>query len=188
MPASAALGTLGCGFVAVTATLALLRVERWARAPRFAIALFAAALVIAPLESLSPAGYLRGITGDMSVTTLFLAASAASVRLGGRALIGSGERLALFRGLVVVAVLLYPFALGLTFFDVYALGYGSTALVSLLLLTTLAAWNAGYVAVVTLILLAALAYLGHAGESRNLWDYLVDPLACGYALMRLIRA
>jgi len=33
---------------------------------------------------------------------------------------------------------------------------------------------------------AALAYLAGAYESRNLWDYLIDPLVSFYALARLL--
>jgi hypothetical protein len=35
------------------------------------------------------------------------------------------------------------------------------------------------------VLLAALSFLGGAYESRNLWDYLVDPLVTLYALLAL---
>jgi len=37
-----------------------------------------------------------------------------------------------------------------------------------------------------LLCAAALAYLAGAYESRNLWDYLIDPLVSVYALVRLL--
>jgi hypothetical protein len=80
---------------------------------------------------------------------------------------------------------LYPFALGWTPFDPYALGYGSVAFITALFLVTLAAWRAGLKLVVLVVLLAALSFLGGAYESRNLWDYLVDPLVTLYALLAL---
>jgi hypothetical protein len=39
---------------------------------------------------------------------------------------------------------------------------------------------------VLIVVAAALAYLLGAYESRNLWDYLIDPLASVYALVRLL--
>jgi hypothetical protein len=54
------------------------------------------------------------------------------------------------------------------------------------LCVTLAAWWARQYAVVFIVVAAALAYLAGAYESRNLWDYLIDPLVCAYALARLL--
>jgi hypothetical protein len=51
---------------------------------------------------------------------------------------------------------------------------------------TLAAWWARLYAVVFIVIAAALAYLAGAYESRNLWDYLIDPLVSVYALIRLL--
>jgi hypothetical protein len=55
-----------------------------------------------------------------------------------------------------------------------------------LLCVTLAAWWARQYAVVFIVVAAALAYLAGAYESRNLWDYLIDPLVSVYALIRLL--
>jgi hypothetical protein len=46
----------------------------------------------------------------------------------------------------------------------------------------LIAWHWRRYLVVLVVLSAALAYLAGAYESRNLWDYLIDPLAASYAL------
>jgi hypothetical protein len=54
------------------------------------------------------------------------------------------------------------------------------------LCVTLAAWRARLYAIVFIVIVAALAYLAGAYESRNLWDYLIDPLVCAYALARLL--
>jgi hypothetical protein len=88
--------------------------------------------------------------------------------------------------LTVAAAFLYPFALGWTRFDPYALGYGSIEFVSALLLVTLAAWCARLNLIVLVVVVAGLAFLGGAYESRNLWDYLIDPLVALYAMVRLL--
>jgi hypothetical protein len=122
----------------------------------------------------------------VSVTTLILAGAACIARLAGKALIEPRDRRVLYSLLALAAAFLYPFALGWTQFDPYALGYGSVGFVTALLLVTLAAWRAKLYAVAFIVIAAALAYLAGAYESRNLWDYLIDPLVSVYALIRLL--
>ncbi len=50
----------------------------------------------------------------------------------------------------------------------------------------LAAWWARWYVIVFIVVAAALAYLAGAYESRNLWDYLIDPLVSIYALAWLL--
>jgi hypothetical protein len=148
--------------------------------------LAAAFALFIPLGDLTAIAYLRGVTGDVSVTTLFLAGSACIARLTGQALIGPRDGQVLYRLLVLAALFLYPFALGWTPFDPYSLGYGSIAFHTALLCIALAAWWARLHAVVFIVVAASLAYLAGAYESRNLWDYLIDPLVSVYALVRLL--
>ena len=149
--------------------------------------MFGVALVVfVPLGDLPIAAYVRGATGDLSVTTLVLAGAACVAQLTGRTVIGPRDRRALFWLLASGAAFLYPFALGWTPFDPYALGYRSIGFVGALLLMTLAAWHFRQTVVVLIVVAAVLAYLGGAYESRNLWDYLIDPLAALYALVCLL--
>ena len=87
-----------------------------------------------------------------------------------------------------VAAFLYPFALGWTQFDPYALGYGTIEFVTALLLVTLAAWHFRRNVVVLIVIAAALACFLGAYESRNLWDYLIDPVVSLYAIVCLLAA
>src|SRR5207247_11297989 len=84
------------------------------------------------------------------------------------------------------AAFLEPPALGGTRFAPDALGFGSAGFIAALLLITLASWWARLNLIVIVIVVAALAFLGGAYESRNLWDYLIDPLASFYALAWLL--
>src|SRR5437773_2545192 len=106
----------------------------------------------------------------------------------GRASIGHRDKQALCWLLALAAVFLYPFALGWTRFDPYALGYGSIEFVTALLLVTFAAWWARLDLIVFVIVAAALAYLAGAYESRTLWNTLIDPLVALYAMVRLLAA
>ena len=186
MSASDAFGLSGCGLLALAAVASLIPLRRLPGRARSAVMLAAALAVFVPFGDLPAAAYLRGVTGDVSVTTLALAGAACIARLSGRTPIGPRDLRALFWLLAPAALFLYPFALGWTQFDPYALGYNSVDFVTALLLVTLAAWRAKLYAVVFIVIAAALAYLAGAYESRNLWDTLIDPLVSVYALVRLL--
>jgi hypothetical protein len=186
MSANAIFGLLACGLPGLAAVATLIRLRRLPVRARYAVMLVAALAVFVPIGDLSIAACVRSVTGDLSMTTLVLAGTACRVQLTGRMPIGQRERRAVCWLLAVAAAFLYPFALGWTQFDPYALGYGSAEFVTALLVVTLAAWRARLNLVVLIVVAAALAYLLGAYESRNLWDYLIDPLASVYALVRLL--
>lgn len=180
------LGLLGCGLFSLAVLATALRLRRFSFNARSAVVLGAALVVFVPLGDLPIAAYVRGVTGDLSATTLVLAGAACVAQLTGRTVIGPRDRRALFWLVASGAAFLYPFALGWTQFDPYALGYGSIGFVGALLLMTLAAWHFRQTVVVLIVVAAVLAYLSGAYESRNLWDYLIDPLVSVYALVCLL--
>ena len=182
---SAILGLSGCGLLCLATLATATRLRRLSIHARIALMLGAALAAFVPIGDLSIAAYVRGVTGDLSVTTLVLAGAACVARLTGRTVIGPRDPRALFWLAASAAAFLYPFALGWTRFDPYALGYGSIEFVTALLLVTLAAWHFRQSVVVLIVTAAVLAYFVGAYESRNLWDYLIDPLAALYALVRL---
>ncbi|HEX4798090.1 MAG TPA: hypothetical protein VFV04_02265 [Burkholderiales bacterium] len=184
--ANAVFGLFGCGLLGLAVAAKALRLRRLSVRARIAVLLVLGLTVFVPFGGLSFAAYVRGVTGDPSLSTLALAGAACIAELTGRRLIGRRDLSALMWLVAVAAVFLYPLALGLTPFDPYALGYGSAELVTALLLVTLAAWRARLNAVVLIVIAAVVAYLGGAYESRNLWDYLIDPLASVYAVVRLL--
>ena len=188
MLASTIFGLLGCGLLCAALTATVLRFHVLPVQGRYALAVAAVIAVLVPIGDLSIAAYVRGATGDLSASTLALAANAVFARLTGRTMFERQERNALLWLVAGAALFLYPFALGWTPFDPYALGYGSIAFVTALLLVTLAAWRMGLKLVVLVVLAGALAWLGGLYESRNLWDYLIDPLAGAYALGVLLAA
>lgn len=184
--ANATLGLLGCGLASLAAVATAIRLRRLPVRARYAVMLAAALAAFVPIGELSIAAYVRGATGDLSAATLVLAGAACFTQVTGRALIGHRDKQALCWLLALAAAFLYPFALGWTRFDPYALGFGSVEFITALLLMTLAAWRARLNLVVLVVVVAALAYLLGAYESRNLWDYLIDPLVSVYALVRLL--
>ncbi len=179
-------GLFGCGLLCLAVAATGIRLRRFSIRARIAVMLAAALVLFVPLGDLAVAAYVRGAIGDLSVATLVLAGAACIAQLTGRSLIAQRDMRALLWLVAIAAAFLYPFALGLTPFDPYALGYGSVGFVTALLLVTLAAWYARLNLVVLVVIAAALAYLGGTYESRNLWDYLIDPLVSMYALVWLL--
>jgi hypothetical protein len=150
--------------------------------------LAAAASALVPVQGTLIAEYLRGALGDLSIVTQALLAVGIAQHIAGRVFIARRERAAIMATVALGALFLYPAALGLTYLDPYALGYGSAWLVGALLVLALAAWQLRFEWAVALLLVAVAARLANALESRNLWDYLLDPLLALYALLWLIRA
>jgi len=183
---SAILGLFGCGLLTLVVIATGLRLQRFPVSARIAVMLAVALAVFAPIGDLSAAAYVRGVTGDLSMTTLVLVGAACVTQLTGRTVIEPRDLRALYWLVAAAAAFLYPFALGWTRFDPYALGYGSIGFVTALLLVTLAAWHFRCNVVVLIVVAAALAYCVGAYESRNLWDYLIDPLVALYAMIRLL--
>jgi len=139
-------------------------------------------LMLIPLGELPFAAYLRGATGDLSITTLVLT-WCALLRPGYAC--GSNDasnRRGLLTLVTLVALPLYPLSLGLSAFDPYRLGYGDPQFVAALLLVALAAWIRKHHLIATCISLATLAWTTGWYESGNLWDYLLDPFLSIYAL------
>jgi hypothetical protein len=186
MSANAIFGLLGCGLLSLAAVATLIRLRRLPVRARYAVMVAAAFAVFVPIGDFSVVAYVRGAIGDLSVTTLVLAGAACIAQLTGRTLIGQRDLRALCWLWALGAVFLYPFALGWTRFDPYALGYGSVGFVTALLVVTLVAWRARLNLIAFIVIAAAFAYLAGAYESSNLWDYLIDPLVSVYALVRLL--
>lgn len=134
-----------------------------------------------PLE-LPLAAYVRGFTGELSITAMLLLWTAyfspKAIRVP-----------ALMRGwIALVAIAFYPFALGIGMLDPYAWGYGSIALLAAVIATALIAWFAGSNRIAIILALAVLAWAAGWHESTNLWDYILDPFLGLWAIGSLIRS
>jgi hypothetical protein len=134
-----------------------------------------------PFGGLSLAGVVRGIAGDLSMTTLVFLALALVRSFSGYSFFEESNRQAALRAILIAAMLFYPLALGLSMFDPYRMGFGNVWF--LLALLGLAVWASLRYST----LLALCVALGVAAwslgwyESTNLWDYLQDPWLAVYA-------
>lgn len=187
MPAPTDLtGLFGSAALVAAALLGLPGIGRRARARPgpLLIAAFLAALV--PLGGLPAAGYVRGMVGDLSVTTLLVLLRGLLRPVLGWPSVDARSRLAVQLLAAAAGLVLYPSALGLGSLDPYRIGYASPWFLGALLVLALAAALRRVPLVAWCLALAVLAWALGAGESRNLWDYLVDPLVAAWGLGALL--
>lgn len=141
-------------------------------------------LMLIPFGGMPLAAYVRGVSGDLSITTMLLLWGAllrpwlvsTNVR----------SRRALLLLIALAALTLYPLALGIGAFDPYSLGYGNSQFVTVLLLLGLGAWFKKYYWITLCVSLATFAWAIGWYESDNLWDYLLDPFVAIYAQAAII--
>ena len=176
-------GLLGVTLAILTLLVRVPRVQVLPPLQRAAVLVAAMVLVSIPLWGLSLAGFVRGITGDLSIATLVVLALALLRTLSGCALVEEANRLLMLRAIAIAAVLFYPLALGFSAFDPYRLGYGNLWFMAGLL--GLAIWSVlRYSTFFALcIALAVAAWSAGWYESPNLWDYLLDPWLAIYAIV-----
>ncbi|MFH2133576.1 MAG: hypothetical protein ABII81_00140 [Pseudomonadota bacterium] len=145
-------------------------------------------VVMFPIAGWSLTIWLRGMVGDLSITSMLLLSAAVYARLlKVEPKWDARERSALLGFLAVLALLLYPFALGLGSLDPYRSGYGGVAM--LLMLALLALWlmRRGFYLLPLVFALAATGWSFNLLESTNLWDYLIDAPLAIYALWVTIK-
>lgn len=174
----------GLAGVASASTAAFMLLPGIARVtkPRLAVLLCAVSvLILIPFSGLSIAAYVRGVTGDLSITTLVLVWCALLRPWVACASEDIKTRRALLVLIALAAMVFYPLALGMGEFDPYRLGYGDPQFVAEMLLVALAAWLWKYDLIAACIVLATLAWAVGWYESGNLWDYLLDPFIALYA-------
>jgi hypothetical protein len=145
-----------------------------------------AMIVLIPMGGMPLAAYLRGWIGDLSITSLALLTLALLARLRNRGASEVKTSNILFVLVVLAGVALYPMALGIGYWDPYRLGFGNSWFLGGLFLLALAAYFNKSSMIAMVIALAVLGWSADWYESRNLWDYLLDPLLVIYAIYGLL--
>jgi hypothetical protein len=86
---------------------------------------------------------------------------------------------------------LYPAAMGFFDYDMYVLGFGGYLLPSTVAGVIAYAIFRGYLVTALALNVSVAAFLAGLGESRNLWDYVIDPIAaiigCGTWIVFAVR-
>ncbi len=176
----------GPALLLVTVILVASKQLRLPIAVRGVLLLPAGCLVFIPINGLPLAGYIRGFLGDLSITTLILLFTASMSVLFDRNFYKPGSFFLIMLPALTVGLFLYPFSLGFTDFDPYALGYSSKTFLAFFFAAALTAWYFNLYFLVIIIVLDVSAYLMGIYESRNIWDYLIDPALTLFAFFWLI--
>jgi hypothetical protein len=177
------------GQVLLLAVLVTLLLGRWIKEARIRQSVVAALLLLClfvPVYGLSVAQWLRSVVGDLSVLTSIIFLNILAQRLLNFSLLKPASRSNLLWGVVLVGVVFYPLALGVSAYDPYQLGYSPILLTVLLILFSLMAWFRGKRDLAIILLLPLLTYNLHLLESTNLWEYLLDPVLVIYALVQSV--
>jgi hypothetical protein len=136
---------------------------------------------VLPLE-LPLAAYVRGFTGELSITAMLLLWTAyfspKEIHVS----------LVMKVWIALVAIVFYPLALGVSMLDPYAWGYGSIALLVAVIATAMVALLMGSNRIAIILAIAILAWAAGWHESTNLWDYILDPFLGLWAIGSLIRS
>jgi hypothetical protein len=171
------------GVACLIAALAI-RLPRVQLLPKRNLAVLSVMLIMLsclPLGGLPLAAYVRGATGDLSITMLIIIWRALLRPYWPTPqLTRSHQHLLLL--IAACAIIFYPMTLGMSMFDPYRLGYGSVALLGSVLLVASLAWLEKSYLISLCLSLAVLAWSMGWYESNNLWDYLLDPLLAAYAI------
>ena len=180
----------GLASSATAMTAAAVLLPGVSRMPKSSLAALVSAVAIAaivPLAGLPAAAYVRGVIGDLSITSLVLLMLTILRPLLGWHSPGTKAGFTLQILITVAALGFYPLTLGLGYFDPYRLGYGNVWFLSVLLLVALAACFRRLPLVALCIVLTVFAWDIGWYESDNLWDYLIDPLLSVYAISAVMK-
>jgi hypothetical protein len=137
---------------------------------------------LVPIGPLPLAAYVRGVLGDPSMVTVVLLMRIILQPFLAFEPINGRNRLALQILAAVAGLALYPPALLGTRFDLYRIGYAHPSLLGILLFLALGAWFARLDLVTLCLGLAILGYGLGWQDSKNVWDYVLDPFVSAYGL------
>lgn len=179
------------------ACMALVLTHRWLKTPLHRVSLTLTVFVISlvPLADQSVAHYTTGVIGNLSITSIVLLSTYIIYRCNSYSdkkgsfpgeLKTDLNRLYLIVG--VIAIFLYPSALGLSHWDLYAEGYYPIILAPTLLAIFVLGIYRNWFFLSVLMAIVFVSYGFGFFESNNLWDYLIDPIVAIFCLVQLPKA
>lgn len=172
--------------MAVVVSLMLGKYVKDSRQRLGVVAGFTALCIFLPVFGLSIAQWLRSVLGDFSVLTLAIFINIIAQRMFNFDLLNPISRKRMLLGVVLVGLVFYPLALGVSAYDPYQLGYSPVLLPVFLVMISIIVWFKSRRDLAIILLLPLLAYNLKLLESDNLWDYLIDPVLMGYALVQCL--
>ncbi|MBS0235212.1 MAG: hypothetical protein JSR99_17230 [Proteobacteria bacterium] len=135
------------------------------------------ATLLIPISTRSVFEWTVSAVGRLSLPGLVLLLALAVSATTGQRIGRSAEFRFAALMLAVAGLVLYPAATGFLNYDTYMLGYSGYLLPSATALMMAYAIFRGYRLMAVVLNVAIAAFLLGIGESRNFWDYVIDPVA-----------
>lgn len=140
-----------------------------------ALVLVSVGVAVLPLGGLPVGSWFATFVPGLSLPTLALLLNSIQRHAGGNGWLLLAQRSTVFIFALLAGLALYPSAMGWGHFDAYTLGWSFSPLtVAVGALTLWLIWRGNQFSLV--LIAALLAWQLGLLESRNLWDYLVDPI------------
>lgn len=184
---SQALPHLGAALVVVYIVSSVFQTFGLSQRARQIIATALFISLLAPVAEYNLTHYIRVLTGDLSITGLVIFSLALLKDLTPLRAISQSQLLEICVVIVITGLLLYPTALGLTYFDLYRFGFYPVVLGPVLFVVFAGTAWCGRSVTASLIASCFIAFSLGFLESDNLWDYLIDPVVTIYCLTLVIR-
>lgn len=155
---------------------------------------FAFLFFLIPAGPVKLVGHLKGLQFEPSLGTMVIFVGLVCIRLD-QSIVNIGtvafrnlkqELNGLMAAILLMSCAVYPMALGAGNFDPYALGYQSWTLAAAAFFAWFLVWFEKFELVALWFVLAVFACMFELGESDNLFDYFLDPIALTAALVWLI--
>ncbi|MCF5708285.1 hypothetical protein GIV19_13410 [Pseudomonas syringae] len=143
-------------------------------------------LSVVSVNDLTMAAYARSLTDDLAVSSLVVLAWLSLQRLGVITPMAASHRWVMLSVFAVMALVLYPATLGLTYFDPYRWGYNPRTMIIVVAVMALVLVCLRNVLGVVMLSVATLAFTFRIKPSENYWDYLIDPLLALYCCVALV--
>ena len=150
------------------------------------LALTSMGLLFIPVNGVSLILALKGVFADLSLTTVLLLITWPFLRITNITLNGS-DIAWLCTATLILALALYPMALGVGLHDSYVFGYEPWLLLTLVAATGILAVQKRYWISAATGIVVLCGYWLRVLPSQNLWDYLLDPLLVIFALIYLLQ-
>ena len=145
-----------------------------------------------PVDGLGLAAYLRSFTDDLAITTLVALGWLTLRRLDRIKPANQGEHTRVWAMVSLMAVILYPATLGLTYVDPYRWGFNPHPMIVITGALALILFCTRQFLATVMLSGAALGFALRVKASENYWDYLIDPVialfCCAALLVSATRA
>ncbi len=153
----------------------ILSIKKLTQIKKYLLVLFLCIFSFIPINGLPVIGYIKVLTGNLSITTVTLIIFALYEILNDNK--NTNTKYSISRLMIIISLIglvFYPMSLGLTFFDPYILGYDTLYMTLFLFISAIIMIVNKLHLIALCIIFAIFAHSFNLLNSSNLWDYCLD--------------